>query len=632
MEYSDVSVRSITDLDKGVMDKFVFKRRVLVTGFILSIILFFFVLKLFNLHFSDRIILSPKKPVENGRGYIFDREGYLLALSIQFDSVYVNPQELKDPAAAASVLSTFVNLSPQYLFSKFSGKKKFIWLMRRCDDQVSGKIKALGIKGVYFTKEYKRVYPYNSLAANIIGFVGLDNNGLDGIEYKYDSILSGKDEVVRDEISREAYQKKNLTLTIDRYVQHVAEEELSTAMVQHRAIQGSVVILEVDTGRVLAIAKYPSFDPNNFNSYSSAARSNFSIVDSFEPGSTLKIMSLASLIENKPEALKKEYYCEGFVDINDVRINCLHVHGKINMDRIISESCNAGMIQSVKTLEKKELYNTLRKFGFGEKTGLEFPGEAEGILRPVSQWSGLSKYSIAIGHEISATSIQLAAAFNAIANGGIYVTPTLVEKIEKPDGTVVQNFYPRTKGRVLKQEDAATIMKMMRAVVSEGTGKRANSVYYQIVGKTGTSQKFSRTEGGYSDRNVSSFVGIAPYKDPKICMLVVIDDPEDRFTGGASAAPVLMRITDRILPYYGVGGKDVSSLNIKKSNEKVRFEYQSVPDLRGMSVSDAAAVLRVLGEKYGVKYYIKGSGRVYAQKPAPGSGIKQGENLILFLR
>ena len=269
----------------------------------------------------------------------------------------------------------------------------------------------------------------------------------------------------------------------------------------------------------------------------------------------MKIIALSSLLENKPEALKKEYFCEGFVDINDVRINCLHKHGKVNMDQIIAQSCNAGMIQSVKNLEKKDLYKTLRKFGFGAQTGIELPGEAEGILRPVAQWSGLSKYSMSIGHELSVTSIQLAAAFNAIANGGVYVTPSLIEKIEKPDGTLVQSFYPRTKGRIIKQEDASTLMKMMRDVVSSGTGKRADSVYYQIAGKTGTSQKFSSAAGGYSDRNVSSFVGIAPYQNPKICMVVVIDDPEDRFTGGASAAPVLMQYNRPYTSVFRYRGK-----------------------------------------------------------------------------
>ena len=614
------------------MKKSVFKRRVFITGFILSLVLFFFVIKLFNLHFSDKIVIPKAEPIEDGRGHIFDREGYLLAISIQLDSIYVNPQELKEPAVVAAKLSPIVNIPSRDLIAKFTTDKKFVWLLRRCDDQVSEKIKSLNIKGVYYIKEYKRIYPYNNLAANVIGFVGLDNNGLDGIEYKYNDILSGRDEIVKDEIFRETYRKKNLTLTIDRYVQYVAEDELAKAMVQHKAVQGSVVILDAESGKVLAMAKYPSFNLNNFNRYNQTARSNFGIINFFEPGSTFKIISLASLLEYKPDALKREYFCEGYVEVSGVRINCLGRHGKITMDRIIADSCNAGMIQSVKTLERKEFYDTIRKFGFGTQTGIELPGEAEGILRPVSKWSGLSKYSLSLGHEISVTTIQLAAAFNAIANDGVYLAPHLIEKITKPDGSIVQSFAPVSKGRIMKQENVRVIMNMMRDVVAKGTGKKGDSAYYQIIGKTGTSQKFSRERGAYSDRNVSSFVGIAPYKKPVISMAVIIDDPGDKFTGGAAAAPLFMRISDRILPYLGAGGRDVSSLKMKRSAAGEKKVYATVPDLRGMNIYEVAEVLRALGEKYDVKYYLKGSGRVYAQKPLPGSAIQQGENIILHLR
>ncbi|MCL1864225.1 MAG: penicillin-binding transpeptidase domain-containing protein [Spirochaetes bacterium] len=614
------------------MKKSVFRKRVFITGFILSIVLFFFVIKLVNLHFSDKIIIPKAEPIEDGRGCIFDRGGYLLALSILLNSFYVNPQELKEPASAAAKLSPVVNMPLDDLVSKFTANRKFVWLIRRCDDQISDKIKSLNIKGIYYTKEYKRVYPYNNLAANVIGFVGLDNNGLDGVEYKYNRILSGKDEIVKDEIFREIYQKKNITLTIDRYIQYVAEEELFKAMVQHKAVQGSVVILDRESGKILAMAKYPFYNLNYFYRYNQATLSNFGFIDSFEPGSTFKIIALSSLLENKPEALKREYFCDGYVEVNGVRINCLHRHGKITMDRIIAESCNAGMIQAVKILEKKELYDTIRKFGFGTPTGIGLPGEAEGIFRPVPKWSGISKYSMSLGHEISVTAIQLVAAFNAIANNGVYLTPSLIEKIEKPDGAIVQSFSRKSKGRIIKHEDALTIINLMLDVVAKGTGKRAESVYYQIAGKTGTSQKFSRTEGAYSDRNVSSFVGIAPYKKPVISMAVIIDDPGDRFTGGASAAPLFMRITDRVLPYLGVGGKDTSSLKVKKSTDREKAVYDTVPDLRGMNIYEAAACLRALSENHGVKYYLKGSGRVYAQKPIPGSDIKQGENIILHLR
>ena len=614
------------------MKKSVFKRRVFITGFILSVVLFFFVIKLFNLHFSDKIVLPKAEPIDDGRGYIFDCEGYLLAISIQLDSFYVNPQELKEPAVLAARLSPVLNIPARDLVAKFTTDKKFVWLIRRCDDQVSEKIKSMNIKGIYYTKEYRRVYPYNNLAANIIGFVGLDNNGLDGVEYRYNNILSGRDEIVKDEIFRDIYLKKNLTLTIDRYIQYVAEDELAKSMAQHRAAQGTVVILDVESGKILAMAKYPSFNLNYFYKYNQAARSNFGFIDSFEPGSTFKIIGLASLLEYKPDALKREYFCDGYVEVSGIKINCLHRHGKITMERIISESCNAGMIQSVKTLERKEFYDTIRKFGFGTQTGVELPGEAEGILRAVSKWSGLSKYSLSLGHEISVTAVQLCAAFNAIANDGIYLTPSLIERIEKPDGAIVHSFNPESKGRIIKQADAQVIMNLMRDVVAKGTGKRGESVYYQIAGKTGTSQKFSREAGTYSDRNVSSFVGVAPYKKPVISMAVVIDDPGDRFTGGAAAAPLFMRISDRILPYLGAGGKDVSSLKMKKSADREKKIYTTVPDLRGMNISEVADVLRTLGEKHGVRYYLKGAGRVYAQKPAPGSAIQQGENIILHLR
>ena len=325
------------------MDKSVFKRRIYLAGLILAVILFFFVIRLFDLHFSDKIKLPRSEPVANGRGYIYDREGRLLALSIEYDSVYVNPKELKDPPAAAGSLSAIVKIPVATLLSRFKADKKFVWLTRRCEPDVSKKIRESGIRGVHFTKEYKRLYPCNTLASNIIGFVGLDNTGLEGVEYKFDGILSGRDETGRDEISREIYLKKNITLTIDRYIQYVAEDELAKAVLLHRVVQGAVVILEVNTGRILAIAKNPSFDPNYFYNYNVSSRTNFSIVDSFEPGSTMKIIALASLLEYRPEALKKEYFCPGYVDVNDIRINCLHTHGKVTMEDIIKQSSSSNI-------------------------------------------------------------------------------------------------------------------------------------------------------------------------------------------------------------------------------------------------------------------------------------------------
>jgi len=614
------------------MNESVFKRRVYVTALVLAVITVFFVVKLFNIHFSEKIILHTSEPLDTGRGYITDRNGYYIALSVEYDSIFANPSEIVNKDQAAESLATAAGLSTGYLRERFSSDKKFVWLRRKCDQNIVERVRSLKLKGVYFRKEYRRVYPYDELASNIAGFVGVDNHGLEGIEYLFDKILSGRDEIVRDETGGEIYQRKNLRLTIDRFIQFVAEDELESAIRRHGAHQCSVLIMEVNTGRILAFAKKPSFNPNYFQNYSPQERKNFSIVDTFEPGSTLKIMSLAALIENRPDALKKEYICNGYVDINDVRINCLHKHGRLNITDVIVQSCNAGMIQSVKPLEKTDMYNTLRKFGFGEKTGIEIPGEALGILRPVNQWSGLSKYSISIGHELSVTAAQMVGAFNAIASGGVYFSPTLIEKIERPDGSAVKSFYPAAKGRVLNEEHARALLSAMRGVVKSGTGKRADSLFYEIAGKTGTSQKFSRAAGAYSDRNVSSFIGTAPYNKPVITMLVVFDDPGDSSTGGAVAAPVFARITERILPYLGIGGKDINGFSVKSTQRERVRDYLTVPDFTGLGTAESLDILRVLNERNGIKYYIKGEGRVFAQKPAPGSSIQNNENIVIFMR
>ncbi len=614
------------------MNKTLFRRRIYVTGLVLSVVMFVFTIRLFNLHFSDRITLTDSRPLDNGRGIITDRNGYILAISIEMDSLYANPEEIKDPDAAAAEISRVTGLSVSGIREKLVKKTRFVWIKRKLDDQAAEAVRKLNIQGLHFLKEYRRAYPYRELAANVLGFVGVDNTGLEGIEYGYNSLLSGRDEIVTDEISRKVYQKKNLKLTIDRYIQHVAEDELDSAMRAHGATQGAVIIMEVGTGRVLAAAKRPGYDPNWYFRYGSGQISNFSIVDSFEPGSTLKLFSIASLFEYRPDALNKSYYCDGKVQVSDVVINCLHRHGTLDMFGVIRESCNSGVIQSVKSLERNELYATLKKFGFGELTGIELPGEAAGILRPVSKWSGLSKYSMSIGHEISVTSLQMAAAVGAIANGGVYVYPSIIEAVERPDGSPVRDFYPRTKGRVMKYEHARTVMQMMRDVVRSGTGKRAESAWYEIAGKTGTSQKFIMAEGAYSDRNVSSFAGFAPYGNPRICMIVVIDDPVDRVTGGASAAPVFARITDRVLPYMGVGGKDGSSGSVKSSS-KIEFRPGGVmPDLRGMTPGQLSVMLKALEDETGVKYYIRGSGRVYGQKPEPGVVLKKGGTILVYMR
>ncbi len=615
------------------MNQEVFKKRIYATALLFIIIVLLFIIKIFNLHFSEKIILSQKEPKDNGRGFILDKSGYHLAMSIEYNSVFANPAEVEKTDSNIFNLSSVLGIPVSEIKDKLTSNKKFVWLLRKCDEETIKKVQSLKIKGIYLRKEYRRVYPYNDLASNIIGFVGVDNNGLEGIEYNFDKILSGKDEIVNDETDYPAYQPKDITLTIDRFIQHVAEEELSKTIKSSNAKQGAVIIIEVKTGRVLAFAKKPSFNPNNLANISKEQLNNFSFVDAFEPGSTFKVMALIALMENNPEALQKGYLCEGYVDINDVRINCLHKHGNIAIRDIIAYSCNVGMIQAVQPLHKTAFYEMLKKFGFGEKTGIEIPGEATGILRPVKQWSGLSKYSLSIGHEISVNSIQLTAAFNAIANDGVYMSPSIIEKISKKDGSPTRSFFPTSKGRVINISVAKAALASMRDVVVRGTGKRADSAFYQIAGKTGTAQKFSSDTGAYSNRNISSFIGIAPYDNPVITMLVVFDDPGDKKTGGVIAAPVFMNIVERTLPYLGLGGKDISNLRVKKTSQGMqRMDYTTMPDLSGMTISEASIVLQDLTLHYDIKYYVKGYGRVAAQKPSAGTKLNKNDSVFIILK
>ncbi|HPX90554.1 MAG TPA: penicillin-binding transpeptidase domain-containing protein [Spirochaetota bacterium] len=615
------------------MNQEVFKKRIYATALLFIIIVLLFIIKIFNLHFSEKIILSQKEPKDNGRGFILDKNGYHLAMSIEYNSVFANPAEVEKTDSNIFNLSSVLGIPVSEIKDKLTSNKKFVWLLRKCDEETIKKVQSLKIKGIYLRKEYRRVYPYNDLASNIIGFVGVDNNGLEGIEYNFDKILSGKDEIVNDETDYPAYQPKDITLTIDRFIQHVAEEELSKTIKSTNARQGAVIIMEVKTGRILAFAKKPSFNPNNLTLISREQLNNFSFVDAFEPGSTFKVMALIALMENNPEALQKGYFCDGYVDINDVHINCLHKHGNVTIRDIIAYSCNVGMIQAVQPLHKTAFYEMLKKFGFGEKTGIEIPGEATGILRPVKQWSGLSKYSLSIGHEISVNSIQLTAAFNAIANDGVYMSPSIIEKISKKDGSPTRSFFPTSKGRVINISVAKAALASMRDVVVRGTGKRADSAFYQIAGKTGTAQKFSSDTGAYSNRNISSFIGIAPYDNPVITMLVVFDDPGDKKTGGVIAAPVFMNIVERTLPYLGLGGKDISNLRVKKTSQGMqRMDYTTMPDLSGMTISEASIVLQDLTLHYDIKYYVKGYGRVAAQKPSAGTKLNKNDSVFIILK
>jgi cell division protein FtsI/penicillin-binding protein 2 len=613
------------------MNQSVFKRRVYVIGLALAAVSTMFIFRLVTLHFSDKIVVSEDSTTELHRGYIKDRNGYILALSIEKDSLFVNPEEIDDPDRTSRALSPLLKMPSGSILQKLQKKKRFVWLKRKMDDTEAEGIRRLGIRGLDFKKEYKRVYPHGKLAAATVGFVGIDNNGLDGIEYGFDDMLSGGKQGGGPDTAGDGFGH-NIILTIDRLIQHYAEQEIEKAVVTYRAKQGAVLVVEVKTGRILALAKYPSFNPNNYYTYPSFSYRNFSVIDSFEPGSTFKIISMASVLEHQPQAANAYYTCRGYIDIADTRINCTGVHGRVGINDIIRHSCNVGVIEMMKALTKKNFHDTIVKFRFGRKTGVELPGETEGILREVKKWSGLSKYSMSIGHEVSVTSLQMAAAFCAIANDGIYIAPSIIDSITDREGRVIRKIGPVTVGRVATRESCAKLMKLMRGVVTGGTGQKAASAYYCVVGKTGTSQKFIRAKG-YSDRVLSSFIGLAPCSEPAVCILVIIDDPADKLSGGLIATPVFSNIVDRVLVQHGVNKKRVAARDpVVKIIPPAAFDGKRMPNFSGMRLPEALPLLIQIKKKASCSYSIQGSGRVYVQNPAPGTSLDAGVDVILYLK
>ncbi len=607
-----------------------FKRRVYITGFLIFGTACFFIFTLFDLHFSDLIIISNKKNSVVKRGYIRDRNGYLLALSIERDSLFANPEEIENHEEIAQKLAPLIGESTDFIRSRITRKKKFVWLRRKLDDETVDRIKKLQLKGLHFKKEFKREYPHGNLAASILGFVGIDNRGLEGIEYKYNDVLAGGTD--RSLGDTRIVRGNNISLTIDRFIQHVAEQALVEGMSAVNAEQGAAVIMEVKTGRILAIAKHPGFSPDSYYRASSFARRNFTIVDAFEPGSTLKILAMATILEQVPKSQHTKYRCTGEIKIYDEVIKCTGTHGELTLDEIIKYSCNVGIITAMKPVSRRAFHALLHRFGFGRKTGIELPGEIDGILRPVSAWSGLSKYSIAIGHEISVNSIQMVAAFGAIANGGIYQVPSILESIERGDGSIVQSFYPRTKGRVLSRAIALRLLKMMHKVVLGGTGTKAALRYYAAAGKTGTSQKTMKQGGYYSDKFIASFIGIAPLENPDICILVVVDEPKGLNTGGEVAAPIFAEIARRILPYRGVKRTVVPIAAPRRMRFPVNISKGIMPDFRGLLLSEALHVLIEMQKRNSIDYVVVGAGRVFAQSPPENTRISDNQKIVLYLR
>ncbi|MGC1414196.1 MAG: penicillin-binding protein [Candidatus Acidiferrum sp.] len=500
------------------------------------------------------------------RGAIYDRNKRPLAMSIPVDSAFAVPGEIADENLAARLLSGVVDVPEEVLEQRFESSKSFVWISRKLPPEKAEAITALNLKGVYLQKENQRFYPKRDLAAHVLGFVDMDEKGLGGIEYELDSEIrgeSGKIVVMEDAKKRwfDASQAKlnngaDVVLTLDEKIQYLAERELDAAIAQTHAIAGTAIVMNPNNGEILALANWPTFNPNKANEAPAEARMDRAVSALYEPGSTFKLVTLAAAFNEGITRPDEVFDCEnGSVLVAGHRIHDHKAFQLLTVSQILAESSDVGAIKIALRLQAPRFYDYIRAFGFGALTGVDLPGESRGILRPVNDWGSFSIGSISMGQEVGVTPIQLITAVSAIANGGLLYRPHVVEELER-DGRALPAegvLAPTEPRRVIRPETAATMRRLMEGVVLYGTGPKAHLDGWTSAGKTGTAQKIDPSTGRYSRTHyIASFTGFAPINNPAVAILVSLDSPVGEHEGGEVAAPVFKRIAEEVLTYLDV--------------------------------------------------------------------------------
>ena len=622
-------------------------------------------------------------PLIAQRGTIFDRNGEALALSMEIDSIYAEPRKLADRAQAARLLAPILDLPLATVNTKLAGDRGFVWLKRQVPPEQAQRVRNLKLEAVGTIKEHKRFYPNSTIGAQMVGFTGLDPNGLAGLEASYDKTLLGRGGYLvmeRDALGRGigagipevqgATRRHDLHLTIDENLQYIADRELAAAIREYRARAGVVVVMEPDSGRILALANQPEFNPNALSRHKPDDWRNRAIGDTFEPGSTLKVFLMAAALNEGVVTPNQLIHCEnGSYRVGGRTIHDHHPHGLLTAEEVLKVSSNIGSAKIGKMLERKRLHSYMRDFGFGQKSGVDLQGEEVGILRDPSRWFEIDIATISFGQGISVTPLQLTAATAAIANGGYLMEPYLVEKITDSSGLVIEERQPKVIRQVVKSDVAERVARMMETVTANdrGTGTKARVPGFRVAGKTGTAQKVDPVTKGYSaDKRVASFVGFVPAEAPRLAMMVMIDEPRGQVYGGLVAAPVFARVATQALQYLKVRPNQPMSpdetlptmeeilAQAKKEQEAAAKQAAAaaavavpanaavadegellagsaeaeaqvamgpqMPDFKGLSYRQ---VLEVMQSK-GINVSLRGHGRVIEQSPPPGAAIPYG--------
>ncbi|HET6460363.1 MAG TPA: penicillin-binding transpeptidase domain-containing protein [Syntrophales bacterium] len=600
--------------------------------------------------------------IEPERGIIFDRNGEKLAASTMVSSVFADPAKISNSSEVAELLAPILNIDRETITKKLSGSKNFCWLARKIPPDQTRRVEALNIENVFLIKEPKRFYPNGELAGRLIGFVGLDYTGLEGLELKYDSYLKATPEKLiwaRDARGNRLYPRiekpvvqqeegYNLILTIDSRIQHIVESNLQEAIAAKGAKGGFVVVMDPRTGEILALADQPGFDPNKFSSYNLGKGKNKVITDCFDPGSTFKPFLAAGALEEGIVKESDKFNCEnGTYVVSDRKIHEAKKkrYGILTFHDVLKYSSNIGCVKISEKLTKEKFYHYIKQFGFGSRTGIDLPGEVSGLLRPHQNWTRVDTSTIAFGQGVSVTAIQLITALSAIANDGMLMQPHIVRAVVDKQGQIIKKVSPTPVRQVISSKTAKRLTAILKDVVGadDGTGRKAQIPNVSVAGKTGTSQKFDFSRHVYSSERVrTSFMGFFPAEDPQVAILVTLDEPQKDKWGGVAAAPVFKNIGEQILTCFKTDIKEIPFpvLEEEKTND-VKLKLVSapqiinrqddresdmdepfMPDFTGMTMRD---VLKKAREK-GLEIKVAGTGWAVSQNPMPGMPIRNNQS------
>src|SRR5688572_29379613 len=600
-------------------------------------------------HLKEWIVL-PK------RGALFDRSGEPLALSMESQSVYARPHRISDPDKLSQTLAKILSMRAAEVKEKITAAKPFVWVRRQVSSAEAEKVQTLNAEGIGMFYEPNRHYPQGQLAGQVIGFVGRDSEGLEGVELRYNDFIrgeTGSSVAERDALGRRVLVEgveglhippgNDIHLTLDTAIQHMAEKELETSISKYRAKAGVAIVVEPFTGEVLALANYPSFDPNNYSKHSAEQRRNRAVTDSFELGSTFKTILAAAALEEGVVGKDDLFYCEmGKYSYAGRIIHDTHPHGWLPFSKILQVSSNIGFTKVAEKLKKDRFFAYINKFGFGQTTGIDMPGEAPGLLRRPETWSGIDLATHAFGQRWSATPLQMVMAYAAIANGGFLMRPYVVRRALSPKGEVLVENQPHVVRRVVSERTARLLASMLQDVTTEGgTGKMAKVEGFDVAGKTGTAQKVDLVNGGYdAKKRVASFVGFVPADEPRLVLMVLVDEPQSNVYGGVVAAPVFQNIARGALRHFGVAAQtaepiagpvaeaDIPLRRAPKRSSQAAFDTGATPDFVGLSLREAVEKARDLN----LKVKIHGNGYVVKQSPGPGGRWDENGMLVLNLQ